>query len=50
VESFLKKSGFNSFVYSQTIFQEPEDMKKPDPVKPGYDEGSFVVVRGVKQA
>ena len=46
----LEKTGFNNFIYSQTIFQDPFLMKKPDPVKPGHTEGSFVVIRGQKPA
>jgi SAM-dependent methyltransferase len=50
VKEQLKLSGFVQFIYSQTIFQDPEKMNKPDPVKSGYDEGSFVVIRGQKKA
>jgi len=42
----LSEAGFGEFVFRQTIFQHPGEMEKADPVKPGYGEGSFVVVRG----
>jgi ubiquinone/menaquinone biosynthesis C-methylase UbiE len=48
VKILLEKSGFKKFIYAQTIFHDPERMKKQDPVKPGHDQGSFIVVRGVK--
>ena len=44
----LKQAGFCDFVFRQTIFQNPEEMKQPDLVRPGYGEGSFVVVRAKK--
>lgn len=45
----LKEAGFGDFSILQTIFIAPADMKAADPVKPGYGEGSFVVVRGTKR-
>lgn len=44
----LKQAGFRDFVFRQTIFQNPTEMKQPDPVRSGYGEGSFVVVRAKK--
>ena len=44
----LQRAGFRDFVFRQTIFQNPEEMKQPDLVRPGYGEGSFVVVRAKK--
>ena len=44
----LQQAGFRDFVFRQTIFHNPEEMKQPDPVRPGYGEGSFVVVRAKK--
>ena len=44
----LSEAGFGEFVFRQTIFQHPGEMEKADPGKPGYGEGSFVVVRGRK--
>jgi SAM-dependent methyltransferase len=45
---YLSQAGFGEFVFRQTIFQDPTEMRKADPVTPGYGKGSFVVVRGVK--
>ena len=44
----LKQAGFRGFVFRQTIFQNPTEMKEPDPVRSNYGEGSFVVVRAEK--
>lgn len=44
----LKQVGFRDFVFRQTIFQNPTEMKEADPVRSGYGEGSFVVVRATK--
>lgn len=44
----LSEAGFGEFVFRQTIFQHPGELEKADPGKPGYGEGSFVVVRGKK--
>ena len=44
----LKRTGFHDFYFLQTIFQHPEEMKEPDPVKPGYGEGAFIVIKGIK--
>ena len=48
VVSHLQQAGFRDFVFRQTIFQNPEEMKQSAPVRPGYGEGSFVVVRAKK--
>jgi SAM-dependent methyltransferase len=44
----LKQTGFRGFVFRQTIFQNPAEMKQAGPVRSGYGEGSFVVVRAKK--
>jgi len=46
--SHLQKAGFGSFEYRQTLFTPLDVMTEVDPVKEGYGQGSFVVVRGVK--
>jgi SAM-dependent methyltransferase len=48
VERFLRKAGFGRLEYSQTIFQMPDEIDELEPVKEGYGDGSFVVVRAVK--
>jgi SAM-dependent methyltransferase len=44
----LSEAGFGDFVFRQTIFQDPAEMKTVDRVEQGHGEGSFVVVRGTK--
>jgi SAM-dependent methyltransferase len=44
----LSEAGFDEFEFRQTIFGHPADVREADPVRSGYGEGSFVVVRGRK--
>jgi SAM-dependent methyltransferase len=44
----LSEAGFGEFVFRQTIFRPPAEMKEADPWEPGHGRGSFVVVRGRK--
>jgi len=44
----LKNAGFGNFQFSQTIFHLLDKVKNIEPVKNGYGEGSFVVVKGDK--
>jgi len=44
----LKKSNFGNFRFKQTIFRPLSDVDKKEPVKEGYSEGSFVVIRAQK--
>jgi ubiquinone/menaquinone biosynthesis C-methylase UbiE len=48
IVSLLKQTGFGSFCFAQTIFHSLADLKDVEPVKDGYGEGSFVVIRAVK--
>ncbi len=45
---YLKKVGFKDFKIVQTIFHKLEDISSIEPVKEGYGEGSFVVIRARK--
>ncbi len=45
----LKKAGFKDFEFNQTIFHNLPDLNSVEPVKPGYNEGSFVVIKAGKQ-
>ena len=45
---FMNKTGFKNFKAVQTIFKKPREIKSIESVKPGYGEGSFVVIRGEK--
>jgi SAM-dependent methyltransferase len=48
VESYLEKTGFRNLKFRQTIFQSLDRIKKLEPIKEGYGEGSFVVVKALK--
>jgi SAM-dependent methyltransferase len=45
VTTHLKKAGFRDFGFSQTIFRPLREIRSIEPIKKGYGEGSFVVVR-----
>lgn len=49
VVSILNKAGFRDFTFSQTIFENLSDVDRIEPVKPGYGEGSFVVIKATKK-
>ncbi|WP_297468501.1 class I SAM-dependent methyltransferase [Thermococcus sp.] len=44
----LKRVGFRKFEIVQTLFHRLDEIKEIEPVKPGYGEGSFVVIKAVK--
>ncbi len=46
----LQKAGFSDLVVSRTIFRSSGPEPEEHPVKPGYGEGSFVVMKARKQA
>jgi ubiquinone/menaquinone biosynthesis C-methylase UbiE len=48
VVSHLKKEGFKDFNFIQTIFHNLKEIRDIEPIKEGYGEGSFVVVRAIK--
>lgn len=41
----LEGAGFGDVEVVQTVFSWPGEMTEPDPVEPGYGEGSFVAIR-----
>jgi ubiquinone/menaquinone biosynthesis C-methylase UbiE len=45
----LKRSGYKNFVFYQTLFQGLSDIKELELPKPGFGEGSFVVIRSEKK-
>lgn len=49
VEELLKASGFKNLVFSQTLFEDLENIQKTEEPKEGTGEGSFVVVRATKK-
>ncbi len=48
--ALLEEAGFRDLAFVQTLFCEPEDLRSAETPRPGYGRGSFVVVRGVKEA
>ncbi|MCK4731186.1 MAG: class I SAM-dependent methyltransferase [Methanophagales archaeon] len=48
VISNLKKAGFKNFNFTQTIFHNLAEIRDIEPIKEGYGEGSFVVIRAIK--
>jgi ubiquinone/menaquinone biosynthesis C-methylase UbiE len=44
----MENAQFKDFTLRQTLFQSSEEIKNIEPVKEGYGEGSFIVVRGTK--
>jgi ubiquinone/menaquinone biosynthesis C-methylase UbiE len=50
VIALLEKVGFGEFDVAQTIFRDPSEIIEIEPVREGLGEGSFVVIRGQKQA
>lgn len=41
----LEAAGFGEFELVQTVFEMPGELSEPDPVREGYGDGVFVVVR-----
>ncbi len=48
IKEMLLQAGFENLKFVQTIFKDPGQMQKEDPVKEGYGEGAFVVVKATK--
>ena len=44
----LEKVGFKNFSFTQTIFHSLSKIKAIEPIKEGYGEGSFVVIKALK--
>ncbi|OGX17885.1 MAG: SAM-dependent methyltransferase [Omnitrophica WOR_2 bacterium RBG_13_44_8b] len=44
VASLLENADFRKFIFYQTIFKKPAEIKTPEPVKKGYGQGGFVVI------
>ncbi len=49
IVTHLEQAGFEQFEFRQTLFKPLDQMEGVEPVKKGYGQGSFVVVRGVKK-
>jgi SAM-dependent methyltransferase len=48
INFLLKKIGFHHFKYKQTLFQSPLKIKTLEPIKEGYGQGLFVVIKAQK--
>ena len=48
VADLLEQAGFRDISFVQTIFSGLSEITQVEPVKPGYGEGSFLVVKGRK--
>ncbi len=46
----LTDTGFKNFQFVQTLFKSLENVQLVEPFKKGYGDGSFVVIRAVKQS
>lgn len=44
----LKKAGFKDLQYYQTLFKGLDEIKEFEPARPGFGEGSFVIIRANK--
>jgi hypothetical protein len=47
---YLRENDFVNLQYLQTVFHNLPEIKEVEPVKVGFGEGSFVVVRAEKNA
>ncbi len=44
----LERTGFGSFEFRQTLFRPLDELAEVEPVKTGYGDGSFVVVKAAR--
>lgn len=49
VKDMLEKTGFKGLSFTQTLFGKLEDIDAIQDARPGYGEGSFVVVKAIKK-
>ncbi|NQT27660.1 class I SAM-dependent methyltransferase [candidate division KSB1 bacterium] len=49
VLTFLENTGFHSVEIYQTLFQKLDQIEKVEPVRAGYGQGSFVVIKANKK-
>ncbi|MDD5645434.1 MAG: SAM-dependent methyltransferase, partial [bacterium] len=47
--SLMEEAGFKRFIFYQTIFRPLDEIKRLEPVKKGYGEGGFVVMRAARR-
>lgn len=46
--SMLKKVGFYDFSFKQTLFHPLNTIKDIEPIKEGFGDGSFIVIKAMK--
>lgn len=49
LDALIKDAGFRDPEYTQTLFGSLDDIREVQVPKPGYGEGSFVVVKAIKK-
>lgn len=49
ISAYMKNAGFVDFAFRQTIFGKLSEITETEPVKCGYGQGSFVVIRAEKE-
>lgn len=49
VKKILEDAGFRNLEFNQTLFGDMDDIKEVQLPKPGFGEGSFVVVKAIKK-
>jgi len=45
---YLRNAGFSQFLFSQTLFRPLSEIHDIEPFRKGYGEGSFVVIKAIK--
>lgn len=48
IASELRKLKFKNLQFSQTLFHALDEIKEFEPARPGYGEGSFVIIKAIK--
>lgn len=48
LDSMLRKAGFQILAFSQTLFNDLDKITQPEPVKSGYGEGSYILIKAIK--
>lgn len=48
LEAKLKRAGFKILAFSQTLFNDLDKITQAEPVKPGYGEGSYILIKAIK--
>jgi ubiquinone/menaquinone biosynthesis C-methylase UbiE len=49
IVGYMKKTGFQDFYFTQTIFTSLDKINENEQVKEGFGEGSFVVISGINK-